>query len=90
MLKIVAIMLGGVFVGYLFRAKKLSWISKAITVAIWMLLFALGVVVGNNEMILNHLDTLGVQALVLTLGAVSGSLILAKIVYHFFFKKTGI
>lgn len=90
MLKVVGIMLGGVLAGYLLRKKKMGWISGAITAAIWTLLFVLGLAVGSNDRIIGHLDTIGWQAFVLSLGAVLGSIILAKLVYRYFFKKEDI
>lgn len=87
MLKIVCIMLGGVLAGFLLRKKKLGWVSQFIMVAIWILLFLLGIAVGHNEEILNNLDTIGWQALVLSVGAVLGSVLLAGVVYRYFFKK---
>lgn len=87
MLKIVCVMLGGVLVGYLLRKKKTGWISGFIMVAIWILLFLLGIAVGHNDEILNNLDTIGWQALVLSVGGVLGSVVLASVVYHYFFKK---
>lgn len=87
MLKIIGIMLGGVLVGYLLRKQNLRWVNPSIMVAIWVLLFLLGIAVGNNGKILHELGTIGWQALVLSGGAVLGSVVLAKIVYVFFFKK---
>lgn len=87
MLKIVCIMLGGVLAGFLLRKKRLGWVSQFIMIAIWILLFLLGIAVGHNEEILNNLDTIGWQALVLSIGAVLGSVLLAGVVYRFFFKK---
>lgn len=87
MLKIVAVMLGGVLTGYLLRNRKMKFISSLITVAIWILLFLLGIAVGLNDDILNNLDTIGMQALVLSLGGIAGSMLLAWLVWHFFFLK---
>lgn len=87
MLKIVCIMLGGVLAGFLLRKKKLGWVSQFIMIAIWILLFLLGIAVGHNEELLNNLDKIGWQALVLSIGAVLGSVLLAGVVYRFFFKK---
>lgn len=86
MLKIVAIMLGGVLSGYLLRNRRLGWVSCCITLAIWILLFLLGIVVGNNDEILNNLDTIGWQALILSCGVVLGSVVLSAVVYRYCFK----
>lgn len=87
MLKVVCLMLGGVLVGYLFRHRNLAFIQKLISVAIWTLLFLLGIAVGGNEQIMGDLRTIGVQALVLSVGGVGGSVCLAAWVYRTFFRK---
>ena len=88
MFKIVAIMLSGVVVGYLLRNKNLSFGPRLITIAIWVLLFMLGLAVGLNDAILNNLDTIGLQAFILSVGGIAGSVILAWVVYRFFFSKS--
>lgn len=87
MLKIVGIMLLGVMAGYLLRNRKLPWLQKLIAVVIWLLLFLLGIAVGTNGEIMNRLDTIGLQALVLALGGVLGSVFLAWIVFRYFWKS---
>lgn len=77
MLKIVAIMFGGMAVGFLLRRKKLSWITAIITVLIWLLLFFLGVEVGENERIIHSLNDLGLEALLLSFAGITGSVLLA-------------
>ena len=84
MLKIVGIMLLGVFTGYLLKNYQFRWVQKWIMLAIWLLLFLLGIAVGTNGEIMNNLDTIG---LILALGGVSGSVILAWVVYRFFFMR---
>ena len=73
MLKIVGIMLLGVFTGYLLKNYQLRWVQKWIMLAIWLLLFLLGIAVGTNGEIMNNLDTIGLKGLILALGGVSGS-----------------
>lgn len=87
MLKIVGIMLLGVMAGYLLRNRKLPWLQKLIAVVIWLLLFLLGIAVGTNGEIMNRLDTIGLEALVLALGGVLGSVLLAWIVFRYFWKS---
>ena len=83
MLKIVGIMLLGVFTGYLLKNYQLRWVQKWIMLAIWLLLFLLGIAVGTNGEIMNNLDTIGLKGLILALGGV----ILAWVVYRFFFMR---
>ncbi len=68
-------MLSGIGVGYLFRRKKLVWIHQVILVLIWLLLFLLGAGVGGNATLINGLSSIGFQALLITFGAVAGSIL---------------
>lgn len=74
---IIGIMLTGMLLGYLLRNKRLKWIHKIITLLIWTLLFLLGIDVGGNEAIVKGLHTLGLEALIITLAAVIGSVLCA-------------
>lgn len=55
-------------------------------VAIFLLLFLLGVSVGINPDIIKNLPSIGFQAIFLSLGAISGTLLLAWGVVKLFFK----
>ncbi|WP_217930790.1 LysO family transporter [Bacteroides caecimuris] len=74
---IIGIMLTGMLLGYLLRSKRLSWIHKIITLFIWILLFLLGIDVGDNESIIKGLHTLGLEAVIITVAAVIGSILCA-------------
>lgn len=77
MLIIVSIMLCGIGLGYLLRGRNTGVVSKIITVLIWALLFLLGIEVGSNPKIIGGLQTLGVEALLLTIGGSIGSILAA-------------
>lgn len=77
MFTIVAIMFSGIGVGWLFRRKKLPMLSQIITVLIWVLLFCLGVEVGMNPQVIGRLGDLGIEATVLCLAGLAGSIALA-------------
>lgn len=67
----------GIGAGYLFRSrlrlqKGLSRLTDAV---VCLLLFLLGAAMGSNSTIIENLPTLGFQALVLTFGAVAGSIL---------------
>ena len=83
MLKIVMIMLCGMGTGYLLRNQKMSFIGRIITALIWVLLFLLGIEVGSNPSIVNGLQTLGLEAIVLTLGGSIGSAIFAWALWRY-------
>ena len=77
------IMLCGIGTGYLLRNQKMSFIGRIITALIWVLLFLLGIEVGSNPSIVNGLQTLGLEAIVLTLGGSIGSAIFAWTLWRY-------
>lgn len=77
MFTIIGLMLTGMLAGYLLRNKDLSRIQALITLLIWVLLFILGIEVGSNDNIISGLHTIGLEALLLTLGGTLGSVIAA-------------
>ena len=85
MFTIIGIMLTGMLTGYLLRSKKLSWIHKVITLLIWLLLFLLGIDVGGNETIIKGLYTIGLEAIIITQGAVAGSVLAAWALWYFIY-----
>lgn len=87
MISVILLMFGGIFLGYLFRQKQLKGISRIITFLVWILLFILGINVGKNEKIINGLHTLGLEALILSIGGILGSIILSKILWNYLNKK---
>ena len=77
MLKIVAIMLCGVAVGFLLRNRRLRIVPNAVMVLIWLLLFLLGIEVGSNPQVLGGIGDLGLEALWLCLAGLAGTLLAA-------------
>ena len=77
MFTVIGIMFLGIGLGYLIRRQSLSWINKAITILIWLLLFLLGIEVGHNEQIIRSLPTLGLEAFAIAFVYVLGSCLAA-------------
>ncbi len=77
MLKIVAIMLSGMAVGVLMRKRRLKLVPHAVTVLIWLLLFFLGVEVGENPQVIEGITSLGLEALWLALAGLAGTILLS-------------
>ena len=77
MFTVIGIMFIGIGIGYLLRQKALPWINRAITFLIWLLLFLLGIEVGQNERIIRSLPTLGMEAFVIAIVCVLGSCLAA-------------
>lgn len=87
MFTVITIMFIGVGVGYFLRNRKLKFLGKGITCFILLLLFLLGAQVGSNHTIMDNLTSIGVEALTITFGALTGSIALAWLVYRLFFKN---
>lgn len=77
MFTVIGIMFAGIGIGYLLRRQSLPWINRAITALIWLLLFLLGIEVGQNEQIIRSLPTLGIEAFLIAMACVSGSCLAA-------------
>lgn len=77
MFTIIGLMLAGMLLGYLLQKWNLTKVQQVITCLIWLLLFILGIEVGSNEQIVRGLHTIGLEALLLTLGGTLGSVVAA-------------
>lgn len=89
MLAVAIIMGAGMLLGFLLKARKKTVVvnDRLIGYAIYLLLFLLGVSIGSNQEIMSALSTLGLVALVVAVGAVSGSVVMGWLTYTLFFKK---
>jgi len=67
----------GIGAGYLFRSRLQlqKGLSRLTDSVVCLLLFLLGAAMGSNSTIIENLPRLGLQALILTLGAVAGSIL---------------
>lgn len=90
MFVVIGLMLTGVLIGWVTRKHCLKFLQQIIPVFIWLLLFLLGVEVGDNDTILRGLHTIGIEALVLTLGGTLGSVLAASLLWNILtgWKKT--
>lgn len=88
MITVLVLMTTGIVLGMVLNKlpKLLKSVDKLINYAIYLLLFLLGVSVGINDKIINSLDTIGIQALWITLGAIAGSVLVSWGLYHIVFK----
>ena len=89
MFTIIGLMLTGMLLGYLLRIRDLKKIHQIITLLIWLLLFILGIEVGSDEQIIKGLHTIGLEAVILTLGGTLGSVIAAWALWRALYKRKG-
>ena len=87
MFTVIGLMLGGMCIGFLLRRRQLTGIHQIITVLIWILLFLLGIEVGENRQIIEGLATLGLESLPLTTPAVIGSCLAAWALWKSVYKR---
>jgi uncharacterized membrane protein YbjE (DUF340 family) len=89
MFTVIIIMSAGILLGYLLRNKEIisKYTGIIITWLIYMLLFLLGISVGTNNTIISNLDKIGLNALLITTGALTGSVIASWVTYRLFFRK---
>lgn len=88
-LLIIIIIITGILSGFLLRNRKkiIQPVDSLINYLIYLLLFSLGISVGSNDKILNNLDIIGLKALILTTGAVMGSVLMAWFIFNIFFRE---
>ena len=67
--------------GYSFKNYTISFIDQLINVLIWTLLFILGLEVGSNSDIIKNLKFVGIDAFVISVGAILGSVLMAWILW---------
>lgn len=89
MLKIAVVLLSGITIGALLRKHPVSILPKIIMVLVWVLLFSIGVEVGSDPRIIGHLHDLGLEALVLTLAGLAGSIGTASALWKYANRRTG-
>jgi uncharacterized transporter YbjL len=73
----------GIFLSNFPRLLKIN--ENLLNVSIYALLLILGISIGSNKNITSHFYSLGVQALVIALGAIGGSVLVSWIIYRLFF-----
>lgn len=89
MISVLLVMTAGIILGAFIHQKPLlvRINDQLISLAIYVLLFLLGISVGLNKTIVQNIGALGYQALVITLGAVLGSVLISWLVFRIFFSS---
>ncbi len=89
MIVVLLCLAAGILVGALLRRSErfLKVIDQLTVWFIYVFLFLLGTSVGLNREIIAQFGRLGLQAIVIALACVIGSLVPAWFVYHFFFAR---
>lgn len=87
MVILISTLCGGVFLGWISKRLMFSWINRVITALIWLLLYILGLEVGANEKIVNDIYHLGIEALVISVTGMLGSIFAVLLLEKFVLNK---
>ncbi len=82
MINVIAFFVTGAFLGFLLRKQKkiIGNIDRITNWTVYLLLFLLGLSVGANRTIIRNIGKIGIQALILALGAIAGSIVLSFVI----------
>lgn len=86
---VIVFILTGILGGYFLRKRNTEWLSQALTLLVWVLLFLMGIEVGSDDRIMLSLPTLGVEALVVAVLATLGSCVGAWMLWRYISRKGG-
>ncbi len=90
-MEMVVLMIGsGVLIGFVLRKEKrvARTTERLTTWTIWLLLFIMGVSVGANRTLLANLLETGMNAVVISLASIAGSIFAGRLLYRFLFRKS--
>lgn len=80
-------MVAGICTGYLLRNRRklFSQIGRFSMWIIYLLLFAMGLSVGSNDVVMSNLGGLGLRAIIIAMAGIAGSVLLSWLLYKYFF-----
>jgi uncharacterized membrane protein YbjE (DUF340 family) len=89
MLKVFIFLFAGIITGFLLREKKrvVAFFEKALMFSVFLLLFFFGAEAGLNEKVTSTFFSSGINGILISVGAVLGSILFSIPVYFFIFKK---
>ena len=89
MIIVISIVFGGILCGFIFRKKKnvARYAGISMNIAIYLLLFLLGVSVGANDTIIKAIGNIGFLSLVLAGAGIAGSVLVSWLSFALFFSK---
>lgn len=88
MFVIFAVIIGGIVTGRLLSSWRLVFVSRIITVIIWLLLFLLGLEVGSDPAVVGGMATLGRTAFVIFACSVAGSIGMSWLLWRYIRQDT--
>lgn len=90
MYTVLGILCAGIFIGYLCHKTQIfKGLDKSISWTIYLMLFFFGITIGTNPSVLENIADFGLEAAVISLFAVLGSLVMSMLAYKIFLKRGG-
>ena len=89
MIAILLILSAGILVGLLIvKYPKLHLLNnQLLNMAIYLLLFLLGISVGTNQQVIQNLDKIGLEAILIAVASITGSVLASFLVFKLIFKQ---
>ena len=89
MTEILLLMATGMLTGFLLKQRKslIRIVEKLIAWSIFLLLFLMGLSIGRDPAIVSELPTLGLAALIISLGGILGSMVMAWLIWKWLFSQ---
>ncbi|MCL1822140.1 MAG: lysine exporter LysO family protein [Prolixibacteraceae bacterium] len=86
---VLLLLIVGFVAGYILRKKSdfLRFTDKLTTGVVYLLLLLLGVSVGANDEIIGNFGNIGLQAIVISLASIAGSILICNLISHFIIKS---
>lgn len=88
MISILLVLLAGIVTGLMIvRRPKLHRINNhLLNWSVYFLLFLLGITVGTNREVINHLGKIGYEALAIAMASIAGSVLLSGLLFKLLFR----
>ena len=89
MIAILVILATGILVGFLVVGRP-AWHrfnNHSLNLAIYVMLFLLGISVGTNKEVIGNLGKIGYEAVAIAIASIAGSVLVSSLLFKFLFKK---
>ncbi len=89
MISILVVLSAGIFVGFLLVGRPI-WHKRnnnLMNLAIYVMLFLLGISVGTNREVISNLAKIGYESLAIAVASIAGSVLISTILFKLLFKK---
>lgn len=89
MITILLILTLGILVGLVLANKRRIHLlnNHLLNMAIYLLLFLLGISVGTNQTVIENIGKIGLEAVAIAIASIAGSVLLCAILFKFFFHQ---